>query len=276
MDQQVTQSSSLVLSVTRRIFKPLARFLLANGVTLPAIQEMVKQVLVDVAIEDFPVKGKATTDSRISVLTGVHRKDVRRLRNMEYPEEITPKAVSLGSQIINVWMTERRWLDKNKKPLVLPKLSPRKGMKSFELLAESVSKDVRPRAVLDELVRSEVVEVIDDYVHLKTEAFIPKEGIEESLYYLERGITSHLNAAIWNVQGDEHPFFDRMVHYDSIPVEVVEPLSIAAGKEAMSYLKKVNQTAKKESNKKSAKQHQLTVGVYVYHAPVKQADSEKS
>ena len=243
---------------------------------MPAIQEMVKQVLVDVAIEDFPVKGRATTDSRISVLTGVHRKDVRRLRDTEYPEEITPKAVSLGSQIINVWMTERRWLDKNKKPLVLPKLSPRKGMKSFELLAESVSKDVRPRAILDELVRSEVVEVIDDYVHLKTEAFIPKEGIEESLYYLERGVTSHLNAAICNVQGEEHPFFDRMVHYDSMPAEVVERLSIDAGKEAMNYLKKVNQTAKKYSNKKVAKQHQLTAGVYVYHAPVKQVDSDNS
>ena len=176
MDKQVTKNSSLVLSVARRIFKPLARFLLANGVTLPAIQEMLKQVLVDVAIEDFPVKGKATTDSRISVLTGVHRKDVRRLRNTEYPEIMTPKAVSLGSQIINVWMTERKWLDKNKKPLALPKLSPRKGMKSFETLVESVSKDVRSRAVLDELVRSELVEVKDDYVHLKTEAFIPKEG----------------------------------------------------------------------------------------------------
>lgn len=272
MVDQVTKNSSLVLSVTRRIFRPIARFLLANGVTLPAIQEMLKQVLVEVAIKDFPVKGKATTDSRISVLTGVHRKDVKRLRDTQYNDEIMPKAVSLGSQIINIWMTEKKWAGKDSRPMVLPKLSHRKGMKSFETLAESVSKDVRSRAILDELIRSGAVEVIDDYVHLKSEAFIPKEGMEESLYYLGRGISSHLNAAISNVQGEQQPFFDRMVHYESVPAQVVNQLAEDAGKQAMEFLKDINRTAKTNSRKTAVDQEQLTVGVYIYHSRVSDSD----
>ncbi len=93
MDQELTRNTSLVLSAARRILRPLTRLLLANGVTLPAIQEILKSVLIEVAEEDFPVKGKVTTDSRISVLTGVHRKDVKRLRHQVIPEMITPKAV---------------------------------------------------------------------------------------------------------------------------------------------------------------------------------------
>lgn len=268
MVDQVSKNPSLVLSVTRRIFRPIARFLLANGVTLPAILEMVKQVLVEVAESDFPVKGKVTTDSRISVLTGVHRKDVKRLRNAGYEDEMVPKAVSLGSQIINVWMTEKKWLDKDNMPLDLPRSSSRKGMKSFESLVESISKDVRSRAVLDELVRAGLVEVIDDYVYLKTEAFIPKEGLEESLYYLGRGISSHLNAAISNVQGEQQPFFDRMVHYDSIPVDVVKQLTRDSGQEAMEFLKSVNRTAKKHSRKSAKDLEEMTVGVYIFHRPL--------
>jgi hypothetical protein len=275
MVDQVSKNSALVLSVTCRIFRPIARFLLANGVTLPAIHEMVKQVLVEVAVSDFPVKGKATTDSRISVFTGVHRKDVKRLRNTGYEAEIVPKTVSLGSQIVNVWMTEKKWLGKENKPLCLPKSSPRKGMKSFESLVESISKDVRSRSVLDELLRSGAVEIIDDYVYLKTEAFIPKEGLEESLYYLGRGISSHLNAAISNVQGEQkQPFFDRMVHYDSIPSHVVNQLAQDSGKQAMEFLKNVNGTAKKQSRKSAEDKEQMTVGVYIYHSPLNHSRDE--
>jgi len=265
MDQHVAQNQSLVLSVSRRIFKPLARFLLANGITLPAIQEMLKQVLVEVAIQNFPVAGKATTDSRISVLTGVHRKDVKRLREMEPTNDLTPRSVSLGSQIINVWTTDRRWLNKQKQPLALPRLSSKKGMKSFEALVESVSKDVRSRAVLDELLRSGIVEDKEGVVHLKIEAFIPKEGYEESLYYLARGVSSHLNASVSNVQGEGESFFDRMVHYETIPVVEADKLSRQAGKLAMQFLKQVNQQAKKQSKPAEPDSRQLTVGVYVYH-----------
>jgi len=274
MVDQVSKSSSLVLSVTRRMFRPIARFLLANGVTLPAIHEMIKQVLVEVAVSDFPVKGKATTDSRISVFTGVHRKDVKRLRNTGLEAEIVPKAVSLGSQIVNVWMTEKKWLGKDNKPLGLPRSSPRKGIKSFESLVESISKDVRSRAVLDELVRSGAVEIIDEYVYLKTEAFIPREGLEESLYYLGRGISSHLNAAISNVQGEKQPYFDRMVHYDSIPSHVVDQLARDSGKQAMEFLKSVNRSAKKQSRKSAKDQEQMTVGVYIYHTPLNPSRDE--
>lgn len=265
MDNQLLKNTPLVLSVTRRIIKPLAKLLLAHGVTLPAFLEIIKQVLIEVAEDDFPVKGKTTTDSRISVLTGVHRKDVKRLRGLPDTGQVVPKSISLGSQVINTWVNEKRWQGSDRKPMVLPRTPPRKGMKSFETLVETVSKDVRPRAVLDELVRSGIVEIVENYVHLKTEAFIPREGLEESLYYLERGVRSHLSAAVDNVQSETARYFDRMVHYDHIQADSLDKLVSDCQKQGMEFLKIANRAAKKASNKDSSASRQFTLGVYIYH-----------
>ncbi len=173
--------------------------------------------------------------------------------------------------MINTWISARKWLDKNKQPLPLPRQSARKGLKSFETLVESVSKDVRPRALLDELLRSGLVEVRDDIVHLKTSAFVPKDNFEDTLYYLERGVTSHLDAAVSNVAFNGQPaYFDRMVHYDTIEADKISQLVSSVDTEGMKLLKHINTQAKNSSNKKSERPHSFTLGVYVFHEPVRQ------
>ncbi|MGD2119155.1 MAG: DUF6502 family protein [Chromatiales bacterium] len=274
MDDKVVQSPSLVLSTAKRLLKPIARLLLAHGVTFPAIAEIIKQVLVEVAEQDFPIKGKVTTDSRISVISGVHRKDVKRLREQGPPQQVEPKSVSLGSQIVNTWISGRKWQDQDKKPLDLPRVAARKGLKSFESLVESVSKDVRPRAVLDELLRLGVVEMLDDVVHLNVAAFIPRDGLEEKLFYLERGNYSHLAAAVSNLQGEQAPFFDRMVHYDSIPADAMQELVEQVDRMGMQCLSDVNSVARQASDHQAADLQRLTLGVYVYHEAVSQADKQ--
>jgi len=275
MDNQFPQNTRLVLSATRRILKPLARLLLANGVTLTSILEVLKSVLVEVAETDFPVKGKATTDSRISLLTGVHRKDVKRLRQQDHQELIEPKSVSLGTQVINAWITEKKWLDKDKRPLSLPKLSTSKGMKSFESLVESISRDVRSRAILDELLRLGVVYINDDdLVQLKADAFVPRNDLEQTLFYLERGVGSHLNAGVANtITPGQQPFFDRMVHYDHIKLGDIENLLTSADEQAMKLLTSINELAKKSNSSQTETPQQFTLGVYVYHHPANKTES---
>ena len=75
--------------------------MLARGITYTYLADLLKGVFVEVADREFCIEGKAQTDSRISLLTGVHRKDVRRLRELEAnsAEEIPP-VVSLGAQLV--------------------------------------------------------------------------------------------------------------------------------------------------------------------------------
>src|SRR5262249_10605606 len=155
---------------------------------------------VDVASAEFPVEGRAQSDSRITLLTGVHRKDVKRLRTGHQKTlGAAPRAASLGSQLIARWTTLPGYLDSTASPLPLPRAGP---PPSFESLVRSVNTDIRPRVVLDEWLRLGIAHIdAEDRVCLNVEAFIPPEGSDEMAYYFGRNIHDHLAAAVHNVLG---------------------------------------------------------------------------
>ena len=69
-----------VLAAFRLIFRPIARILLLAGITWKEIAEVCKATLVEVATDDFGIKGRPTNVSRVAILTGFTRKEVARLR----------------------------------------------------------------------------------------------------------------------------------------------------------------------------------------------------
>jgi len=84
--------------------------MLARGVTFPFLAELLKTLFVEVADADFRIGNKASTDSRINLMTGVHRKDVSRLRQaLQSPDDSVPSVVSLGAQLVAGNTTISRW-----------------------------------------------------------------------------------------------------------------------------------------------------------------------
>ncbi len=258
-----------LLNVLRRILRPLARLLLAEGIPLQTAIEMLKQALVDSAEADFTLSNKAQTDSRISLMTGVHRKDVKRLREREALRKEAPPGISMGARLVSLWLTQPPFVDENETPVALPRLRSQGGEVSFEALAQRISKDIRPRAVLDELVRVGAVSIdAGDRVTLNAEAFIPSASMEERLYYLGRAVGDHLEAASRNVTGTPRPFLERIVHYDAIPESAIDSLRIAAEKAGMQALKSVNRKAMESSQAEGHEPGQrLTFGVYFFNEP---------
>lgn len=76
------------------VLRPLVGLLMEHGLTFPWLSGVLKSVFVDVAEKEFRLPDKRQTDSRITLLTGVHRKDVRRIRRQEGgpPSRDRPKA----------------------------------------------------------------------------------------------------------------------------------------------------------------------------------------
>src|ERR1700704_431682 len=75
----MTPPASL-LNALRQLLRPLVRLLTAQAITFPMLPELLKHIYVDEAVRHFGLGGEPPSDSRVSLLTGVHRKDVRRLR----------------------------------------------------------------------------------------------------------------------------------------------------------------------------------------------------
>lgn len=265
----MTPTPSLVAAL-RHLLRPLVRLLVARGVTYTMLSDLLKQTYVDIADRDFRLEGRAPTDSRVSLLSGVHRKDVRRLREATPSGDAAmPDSVALGAQLVAAWTTRREYLDAKGHPRRLPRLAS-SGARSFESLVTSVSKDIRARSILDEWLRLGVVELDrEDRVVLRTEAFVPRRGFDEKAYYLGHNVHDHLAAAVHNLLGNGAPFLERSVHYDALGAASVEELAALAERSGMEALKTVNRKAIacEARDRKQAPKLRITFGVYFFTEP---------
>jgi hypothetical protein len=236
-----------LLKAARRLLRPLVRLMMRNGLTYPVFADALRRLFVDIAVEDILTDPKSRTDSRISLLTGVHRKELKRLREMPADALDEPNVVTLASQIIARWVGGTPFIDADGRPKPLPRLlqDPSGTEPTFETLVESVTSDVRPRAVLDDLLGHGVVLMdSDDRVQLNQNAFIPRPGGEEQLFYFTRNLHDHVGASVANISAQgKPPFLDRSVHYDRLTPSQAQALDTYARAAAMQALLDVNRHA---------------------------------
>lgn len=259
-----------VLTALHRVLKPLIRLALAKGINHQMLQETLKSVFVQVAEEDFKLSSREQTDSRISLLTGLHRKDVHRLRNQPNTSINQSINASLGSQLVGLWISNTDFIDDDGKPKPLPRLASMSKEISFEHLVARVSKDIRARPVLDEWLRVGVVSINDnDHVCLNTDAFIPSAGFEEKLYFFQQNIHDHVAATTHNLMNQTPPMLERCVYYDELTPTAILELKALAEEQGMVALKAVNKRALElmtEPNNQTTADQRFTFALYFYHA----------
>ncbi|MCI1038206.1 hypothetical protein HWD98_12150 [Pseudomonas putida] len=258
-----------MLSALRRVMRPLVRLMLRKGVTYTIFADLLKEVFVDVAHREFRLDGTPPTDSRVSLLTGVHRKDVRRLRSEGgMALEALPANITLGAQLVNAWTTRPPFCSAPGQALALPRLASVGGECSFDALVATVSTDIRGRVVLDEWLRLGIVRLDEqDRVHLQAQAFVPQTGFDEKAAYFGHNLHDHASAAVHNLSGQGLPFFERSVHYDALSPASVEHVREVVAKDGMQTLLAFSRLAAELENVDgpSAEQRQrITVGLYFY------------
>ena len=262
-----------LLRAVRRMLGPLVRLLLEHQITYPVLTGLLKSVYVEEAARAFAIPGRPQTISRISLLTGIHRKDVKRLQSQEPAETRAPANVSLGAQLVLRWTAEPAYRDHDGRPLALPRRRGEGDEPSFEALVESVTQDIRPRAVLDEWLRLGVASLDEqDRVHLVTDAFVPVHGFDEKAYFLGRNLHDHLAAARHNLSGETPPLLERSVYYARLrpeSVEALEALANEAGRDALGRVNRCAQALQREDATRPDAIHRMTFGAYFFREPVR-------
>ena len=144
-----------ILSALLVTLKPLARALLRAGVGYREFEEISKAAFVEVATTDYGLRGRPTNVSRVAVMTGLTRKEVRRLRDKhEAGEESIVGKNAPMSVVLHRWYTENDYLGANG----IPKILPFDGDEfSFSELVRKYGGDIPPGAMRTELKRIEAV-----------------------------------------------------------------------------------------------------------------------
>lgn len=234
------------LSVTSAIahcLRPIARLCIHFGVDYRNLSEMMKVAFVTVAKEEFKVDGKSQTDSRIALLTGVHRKDVRRLLGRA-PEKTTSRQQGLVANLIAQWLGTPELIEEKGEVKPIPR-NPQPDQKfSFISLAGALTNDIHPRALMDECLNRGIIKIDDeDMVHLIAESLVPADDIDEKAHFFGQTIHDHIAAAEHNLNGNQPPFLDRFVWHEGLTQEDANIIATAARKAAMTALKQVNNQA---------------------------------
>ncbi|MAE93018.1 MAG: hypothetical protein CL910_00010 [Deltaproteobacteria bacterium] len=267
-----------VLTALRQVLRPLVRFLLDQGFTFPMLSRLLKEVYVEVADRELPLEGRAQTTTRLSLLTGVHRKDVKRLKEQPVAVDPSQAHAPLGALIAVRWTSEEAYLDEQGRPRSLLRRAP-PGEPSFEALVAEVSTDIRARAVLDEWLRLGVARLDDQgRVHLQVDAFVPESGFDEKTWFFGRNTRDHLLAATHNLRGDTPSMPDRAVYYSGLSEASTEELAELAEKVGMEALQTLNRrarTLKQRDRRRGGGGRRMTLGFYFFRGSEEDDDSQE-
>lgn len=243
--------------------------LLRHGVTYTLLLEELKRVYVQIAESEFQMGIKKQTDSRINVLTGVHRKDVHRLRNEL--DVVKPPKANFSAQLIAHWIGNAQFIDAEGNPKIIPRSSSQANEPSFDGLVASVSKDIRSKSVFDEWLRTGIITLLDNQMlKLNTESFIPQENFEDQMFFLGLNVHDHLAATVHNLQSDASKMMERCVYYDGLTRDQIDELHIYVRQKGAELINLTNRKAIKlqEAAKLSNEQkYRMNAGVYFYYEP---------
>lgn len=215
------------------VMRPLVRWLVRGGIGYTEFASALKSLFLQIAKEELEQEKQKINDSRLSLLSGLHRKDVRALGAASEFLAQQPQMVRATPQ----QQVVTRWLS-NEWPLELPFSG---GEQSFENLALSVSRDFHPRALLSELLRLQVVQAHYDEsgetIVLCREAFMPNRNAAEAHQLVSANLSDHMNAAVHNLTAKStRQYLEQAVFADGLSAESahqLERLTTKLWKQAM-------------------------------------------
>jgi Family of unknown function (DUF6502) len=234
------------------ILAPLARLLVRRGILIGAVTERLKLHYVRAA---QGLAGPKSTDSRVSVMTGLQRREVVRLAALSADAHADRKVNHL-SRLVQLWQTDPRFAGRD-----LDRAGPDD---SFETLALGIRRDVHPRTMIDQLVEAGTISITEDgRLRLQQTSYQPLAGSEAQLDYLADNAGDFLTAATENILSDKAPHFERAAHFNRLSAKAVAKLEADFRQGEMALLQKIAAEAS-DLQRHSPGSHRFRAGGYFY------------
>jgi hypothetical protein len=206
----VDKLQQALASAVLRILRPLARLMLNHGMAYGTFAELARKAFVEEGFEHIERSGRRPTVSAVSALTGLTRKEAKRLRESSPADDLeSSQRYNRAIRVISGWVNDRRFHDGQGEPATLPFDGP--GA-SFSSLVREYSGDVPPVAMLSVLESSRNVAAVEGGVMLKERAYIPMSTPIAKLDILGTDVAELIGTIGHNLEVEpELRFFQRKV-----------------------------------------------------------------
>ena len=294
MSEIPTDRHSALEAALYRILRAVARLCLRHGFPHDALAELAKRAFVDVAYEEFPIPRRKQSASRVALLTGIHRKEIARMRAREDPATRTRAQVSQiswCSTVVGAWRRDDAFRGAQGQPLALEFEGSEHSF--AELVRRYAGGDVPARAVLDELDRVGATErTRDDRIKLTAKGYIPVASSTAAITIFGTDVADLIAAIDHNLAPDQNPdgpaegYFQRKVAYDNVSRENLETVMAVIRKHGTSAIERLDRAIAKydrdsgvataERTPRPAggenRRHRAMVGIYCFAEPYPDAD----
>ncbi|MFG0587040.1 hypothetical protein ACF8D3_03300 [Acinetobacter sp. YQ_14] len=241
----------------------LAGWLIKCGIGYNEFSSSLRILFYNQAIKELESIPQKKTDSSISLLSGLPRRDVSMFRQQNDGHTTMSlyrrdTSVSVPARVIGLWLIKK----------LSYKIPFSNSSNSFENLVKEISLERHPRSILLELKRLGILFEEDDYVILNTNSFTPSPESSEINKIFTSNACDFLSAGIANVTKKENKFLEQAVYADELTdksINILKEFSYQIWENASDkILSKAIECCKEDEGRKDAT-NRFKFGVYEYY-----------
>jgi hypothetical protein len=206
-----------IVSACREFMTPVVRLLLKNGIGYREFSEICKSIFVEVASDDYGIRGRKTNMSRVAVMTGLSRKEIRKIRDtMESGESVAVSRTRRPELVLSLWHTDAEFLDSRHRP---KPISFDGDGATFCGLVARVGGDIPPRAMMIELLRAGSVVEEGKKLRAVSRSYVPEPHDPQAILVAGGAIRDLVSTIHHNLGCDdpEDRLLERRVYSDKLP-----------------------------------------------------------
>lgn len=255
--------SEVIETMIIRVLSPLIRILLRNGIAYGTFIDIVRKIYVDSGFLEAKRRGQKETVSNVSILTGINRKEVKRLKEaLLFDTDHSLKKFNRIVRVLAGWQHDEEFLDENHevKDLLLEGESG-----SFSSLVKRYSGDMPIVAMLNALIDSGNIKIIDNgNIQLINPNYLPSSDSEQKLNILGIDTAELINTIDHNITLDhpEDAWFQRKASNTRVDRDALPKIKQRINKKAQQLLEDID--ADFSANETTSEEHSCAVSIGIY------------
>jgi hypothetical protein len=276
MDMQIQNP---VKTMALKILRPLVRMLIRQGVAHRTLEDYVREAYVLEGEEELLGNGGKVTVSSLAVLTGLSRKEVKRIKDSAADGEEGDAAQRHRIvRLLGAWSNHPDFSENGE-----GRALPIQGEQSFTELVKRFSGDMTPVSTLSLLEQSGNVLRVGDELFLIKKHYLPVQTPTQQLALFGTDVNELMQTIIHNLSSKhQERWFQRKVSNAQVSVDALAAFKQYAAEKSMALLEdydewlskhEISNQAQRESDPQGEAAAYVTVGIYYLETPKQESES---